>query len=80
MTTPSLIPDRETECRILALLQCTHALNAETDRLAAIIAELLGIDPSSDTITDAVWNSQDPATAVMFLKGDLPDPGRRAGQ
>lgn len=80
MTTPNLIPDRDTECRILALLQCTHALTAETDRLAAIIAELLEIDPSDDAITEAVWNSQDPATALMFLKGDLPDPGGRTVQ
>lgn len=80
MSAPNLIPDRETECRILALLQCTQALNAETDRLAAIIAELLGIDPSDEAITEAVWNSQDPATAVMFLKGDLPDAGRKTIQ
>lgn len=77
MSAPNIIPNRETECRILALLQCTHALTTETDRLAAIMAELLGIDPGSDTITRAVWDSQDPATAVMYLKGDLPDPGRR---
>ncbi|MBD11604.1 hypothetical protein [uncultured Roseovarius sp.] len=76
MNTPNLIPDRETECRILALLQCTHAMLAETDRLAAIIAELIGEDPSGDTITEAVYNAQDPATAVMFLRGDLPTAGR----
>lgn len=76
MNTPKLIPDRETECRILALLQCTHAMLAETDRLAAIIAELIGEDPSGDTITEAVYNAQDPATAVMFLRGDLPTAGR----
>lgn len=73
--TDSLIPDRETECRVLALLQCTHAMTAETDRLAAIIADLLGIDPSDDAITQAVWNSASPAEAVMYLKGELPDAG-----
>lgn len=76
MSAENLIPDRETECRILALLQCTHAMLAETDRLAAIIAELIGEDPSGDTITEAVYNAQDPATAVMFLRGDLPTAGR----
>lgn len=69
--------NRETECRVLALLQCTQALLAETDRLAAIIAELVGIEPDSEAITEAVWNAQDPATAVMFLKGDIPDAGTR---
>ncbi|MEQ8292511.1 MAG: hypothetical protein RIA08_09915 [Roseovarius sp.] len=80
MSNPPLIPDRHTECRILALLQCTHALTTETDRLAAIIAELLGIDPSDDAISEAVWNSESPATALMFLKGDLPHSGERGVQ
>lgn len=72
----NLIPDRDTECRLLALLQCTHAMLAETDRLAAIIAELINADPGDDLITEVVYNAQDPATAVMFLKGDLPNAGR----
>lgn len=63
---------RETECRLLALFQCTHALIAETDRIAQLIAELSGIDPSDEVITDAVWNSASPGEAVMILKGDLP--------
>ncbi|MBO9451469.1 hypothetical protein J7426_14440 [Tropicibacter sp. R16_0] len=71
----NLIPNRETETRILALLQCTQAMINETDRLAAIIADLTQVDPSSETITEAVWNSQSPATAVMFLKGELPTAG-----
>lgn len=70
--TRNLIPDRETECRLLALLQCTHAMQVETDRLASIIADLIGVTPDSDVITEAIWNSDSPAEAVMFLKGDLP--------
>jgi hypothetical protein len=76
MKRENLIPDRDTECRVLALLQCTHAMVMETDRLAGIIAEELGIDPMSDVITEAVFNAQDPATALMFLRGDLPTAGR----
>ena len=75
MTAINLIADRDTECRILALLQCTDAMLAETDRLAAIIADLLGIDPSHELITEAVYNAKSPATAVMFLKGDIPHAG-----
>ena len=70
--TRNLIPDRETECRLLALLQCTHAMQVETDRLASIIADLIGVTPDSEAITDAIWNSDSPAEAVMYLKGDLP--------
>lgn len=72
----SFIPSREIETRAYALLQCTHALNAETDRIAGLLADLLGVDPSSDVITDAVWNTNNPAEAVMYLKGELPAPGR----
>jgi len=72
MKRENLIPDPATECRVLALLLRTHAMVMETDRLAGIIAEELGIDPMSDEITEAVFNAQDPATALMFLRGDLP--------
>lgn len=75
MSPANLIPDRETECRVLAMLQCTHAMITETDRLASLIAEAIGVDPSDELITEAVFNSQDPACAVMFLKGDLPHSG-----
>ena len=44
--TPNLIADRDTECRVMALLQCTHAMIMETDRLASLIAELIGVEPS----------------------------------
>lgn len=73
----NLIPDRDTECRVYAMLTMAHALTAETDRIAALIADKLGIDPVDEAITEAVWNFDDAATALMFLKGDLPDPADR---
>lgn len=75
MSAASLIPDRDTECRVMALLQCTHALISETDRIAALIADLIRVEPDSDVITDVIWNSGSPAEGVMMLKGELPAGG-----
>ncbi|MCZ4351559.1 hypothetical protein O4H61_03435 [Roseovarius aestuarii] len=66
----SLIPNRETECRVYAMIQMAHTLTTETDRIATLIAELLDIDPSSEVITEAVWNADDPAHAMALLKGE----------
>lgn len=74
--TPNLIADRDTECRVMALLQCTHAMIMETDRLASLIAELIGVEPDDEAITEAVYNAQSPLDAVMYLNGSLPDAGK----
>ncbi|MGK7663347.1 MULTISPECIES: hypothetical protein [unclassified Marinovum] len=75
MSRPTLIKDRETECRVMALLQCTYAMIMETDRLASLIADLIGVEPSDEAITEAVYNAQNPHAAVMFLNGSLPHAG-----
>lgn len=76
MSRTTLIKDRETECRVMALLQCTHAMIMETDRLASLIADLIGVEPSDEAITEAVYNAQSPHEAVMFLNGSLPHAGK----
>lgn len=52
---------------IRALLVTAHGLTELTDDIAAQIAALLGIEPDSEAITDAIWNCPDTDKALAML-------------
>ncbi|KMK63796.1 hypothetical protein [Puniceibacterium sp. IMCC21224] len=72
MTQPSPLHDDATRARANCLLIMAHALVAEADRIAGLLAEVCDLDPSSDQIIDAIWNQTEVGTGIMILRGDLP--------
>lgn len=54
---------------LIGLLTAAHAIAEQLDNLAAAIADEVGIDASSDAITDAVYSMTDaPDAADVLLK------------
>lgn len=54
------------------MVELARALAAALDGVAAEIAEASGLEPDSDTITDAVFNCTDVDQAMALLTGDQP--------
>ena len=64
--------------RLLPLVRFVHRLSAETDELAAEIAEIVGLDPSDEAVTEAIWNAKSPEDGEMILMSGYagsPDDG-----
>lgn len=69
MTQP--LDNLEIRAQVHAMLIMAHALGTELDRIAALIADRSGLEPDSDLITEAVFNSTNAAEALMVLMGTL---------
>lgn len=70
--------DNQEKEHVAGLLAVAHAMVDYTDTVAGMIAFRLGLDPSDEAITDAIWNTSDIKEALKILLG--PTGGGEGGK